>query len=202
MWTRPNVLETSRLWRSVMHRLAEEYPDVQYEDVLVDNCAMQLVKDPGQFDVVVTENMFGDILSDEASMVTGSIGLLPSASIGDTAPGLYEPIPRLRPRHCGSGQGQPIATILSVAMMFSYSFHLAAEADAVEAAVDAVLAEGWRTPDIAGPGVTPIGTQKMGDSSAVILVENRQPKGCPVSCVCPLHMVYWLYLVTERGTNQ
>ena len=158
-----NVLETSRLWRSVMHRLAEEYPDVQYEDVLVDNCAMQLVKDPGQFDVVVTENMFGDILSDEASMVTGSIGLLPSASIGDTAPGLYEPIHGSAPDIAGQDKANPIATILSVAMMFRYSFHLAAEADAVEAAVDAVLAEGWRTPDIAGPGVTPIGTQKMGE---------------------------------------
>ena len=137
-----NVLETSRLWRSVMHRLAEEYPDVQYEDVLVDNCAMQLVKDPGQFDVVVTENMFGDILSDEASM---------------------EPIHGSAPDIAGQDKANPIATILSVAMMFRYSFHLAAEADAVEAAVDAVLAEGWRTPDIAGPGVTPIGTQKMGE---------------------------------------
>ena len=158
-----NVLETSRLWRSVMHRLAEEYADVAYEDVLVDNCAMQLVRDPGQFDVVVTENMFGDILSDEASMVTGSIGLLPSASIGDTAPGLYEPIHGSAPDIAGQDKANPIATILSVAMMFRYSFHLAAEADAVEAAVDAVLAEGWRTPDIAGPGVTPIGTQKMGE---------------------------------------
>ena len=188
-----NVLETSRLWRSVMHRLAEEYPDVQYEDVLVDNCAMQLVKDPGQFDVVVTENMFGDILSDEASMVTGSIGLLPSASIGDTAPNLYgdiisdlcaglvgglgfapsanigaktriyEAVHGSAPDIAGQDKANPIATILSVAMMFRYSFHLAAEADAVEAAVDAVLAEGWRTPDIAGPGVTPIGTQKMGE---------------------------------------
>ena len=158
-----NVLETSRLWRSVMHRLAEEYSDVQYEDVLVDNCAMQLVKDPGQFDVVVTENMFGDILSDEASMVTGSIGLLPSASIGDTAPGLYEPIHGSAPDIAGQDKANPIATILSVAMMFRYSFHLAAEADAVEAAVDAVLSEGWRTPDIAEPGVTPIGTRQMGD---------------------------------------
>ena len=158
-----NVLETSRLWRSVMHRLAEEYSDVQYEDVLVDNCAMQLVRDPGQFDVVVTENMFGDILSDEASMVTGSIGLLPSASIGDTAPGLYEPIHGSAPDIAGQDKANPIATILSVAMMFRYSFHLSAEADAVEQAVDAVLAQGWRTPDIAEPGVTPIGTQKMGE---------------------------------------
>ena len=158
-----NVLETSRLWRSVMHRLAEEYPDVQYEDVLVDNCAMQIVKDPGQFDVVVTENMFGDILSDEASMVTGSIGLLPSASIGDSAPGLYEPIHGSAPDIAGQDKANPIATILSVAMMFRYSFHLAAEADAIEAAVDQVLGEGWRTPDIAEPGVVPIGTRQMGD---------------------------------------
>ena len=134
-----------------MHRLAEEYSDVSYEDVLVDNCAMQLVRDPGQFDVVVTENMFGDILSDEASMVTGSIGLLPSASIGDTAPGLYEPIHGSAPDIAGQDKANPIATILSVAMMFRYSFHLAAEAQAIEDAVDAVLAEGWRTADIAPP---------------------------------------------------
>ena len=157
-----NVLETSRLWRRVMHRLAEEYSDVAYEDVLVDNCAMQLVKDPSQFDVVVTENMFGDILSDEASMVTGSIGLLPSASIGDTAPGLYEPIHGSAPDIAGQDKANPIATILSVAMMFRYSFHLAEEADCVEKAVDAVLAEGWRTADIAAPGETAIGTLEMG----------------------------------------
>ena len=157
-----NVLETSRLWRRVMHRLAEEYPDVAYEDVLVDNCAMQLVKDPSQFDVVVTENMFGDILSDEASMVTGSIGLLPSASIGDTAPGLYEPIHGSAPDIAGQDKANPIATILSVAMMFRYSFHLAEEADCVEQAVDAVLADGWRTADIAAAGETAIGTLDMG----------------------------------------
>ena len=127
-----NVLETSRLWRQVMHRLAEEYSDVEYEDVLVDNAAMQLVRDPSQFDVVVTENMFGDILSDEASMITGSIGLLPSASIGDTAPGLYEPIHGSAPDIAGQDKANPIATILSVAMMLRYSFHLADEANAVE----------------------------------------------------------------------
>ncbi|HWS42009.1 MAG TPA: 3-isopropylmalate dehydrogenase [Pseudoflavonifractor sp.] len=158
-----NVLETSRLWRSVMHRLAEEYPDVDYEDVLVDNCAMQLVRDPSQFDVVVTENMFGDILSDEASMVTGSIGLLPSASIGDSAPGLYEPIHGSAPDIAGQDRANPIAAILSVAMMLRYSFQLFAEADAVERAVDAVLAEGWRTADIAGPGADSIGTKRMGE---------------------------------------
>ncbi len=158
-----NVLETSRLWRGVMHRLAEEYADVEYEDVLVDNCAMQIVRDPGQFDVIVTENMFGDILSDEASMVTGSIGLLPSASMGDSAPALYEPIHGSAPDIAGQDKANPIATILSAAMMLRYSFHLAKEADAVERAVDAVLDAGWRTPDIAEPGVAPIGTEKMGD---------------------------------------
>ena len=158
-----NVLETSRLWRQVMHRLAEEYADVAYEDVLVDNAAMQLVRDPGQFDVVVTENMFGDILSDEASMITGSIGLLPSASIGDCAPGLYEPIHGSAPDIAGQDKANPVATILSVAMMFRYSFNLPAEAQAIETAVDAVLNEGWRTADIAKPGEEAIGTIKMGE---------------------------------------
>ena len=158
-----NVLETSRLWRSVMHRLSAEYSDVAYEDVLVDNCAMQLVRDPGQFDVIVTENMFGDILSDEASMVTGSIGLLPSASIGDRAPGLYEPIHGSAPDIAGQDKADPIATILSVAMMFRYSFQRAQEAEDIERAVDAVLAEGWRTPDIAKPGESTVGTRRMGE---------------------------------------
>ncbi len=156
-----NVLETSRLWRATMHRLAEEYSDVQYEDMLVDNCAMQLVRDPAQFDVVVTENMFGDILSDEASMITGSIGLLPSASIGDTAPGLYEPIHGSAPDIAGQDKANPIATILSAAMMLRYSFHLAEEAAAVENAVDKVLAMGYHTADMAGEGA-PIGTKEMG----------------------------------------
>ena len=157
-----NVLETSRLWRSVMHRLAGEYPDVTYEDVLVDNCAMQIVRDPSQFDVLVTENMFGDILSDEASMVTGSIGLLPSASIGDSAPGLYEPIHGSAPDIAGQDKANPIATILSVAMMFRYSFQRPEEANAIERAVDMVLADGWRTADIAKQGEKVIGTQEMG----------------------------------------
>lgn len=158
-----NVLATSRLWREVMHRLAAEYPDVTYEDMLVDNCAMQIVRNPGQFDVVVTENMFGDILSDEASQVTGSIGLLPSASLGAQAPGLYEPIHGSAPDIAGQDKANPMATILSVAMMFRYSFQLSAEADAVENAVDAVLAEGWHTADIAGRPDKLVGTKKMGE---------------------------------------
>lgn len=157
-----NVLETSRLWRATMHRLAAEYPEVAYEDMLVDNCAMQLVRNPGQFDVVVTENMFGDILSDEASMITGSIGLLPSASIGDTAPGLYEPIHGSAPDIAGQDKANPIATILSVAMMFRYSFQLPQEAQAIEAAVDQVLAEGWHTADTAGDPGQLVGTVEMG----------------------------------------
>ena len=157
-----NVLETSRLWREIMHKLAGEYSDIEYEDVLVDNCAMQLVRDPGQFDVVVTENMFGDILSDEASMITGSIGLLPSASIGDTAPGLYEPIHGSAPDIAGQNKANPIATILSVAMMFRYSFKLSAEADNIEQAVDRVLAQGWHTADMAGDSSKTVGTVEMG----------------------------------------
>ncbi len=156
-----NVLETSRLWRSVMHRLAAEYPDVAYTDMLVDNCAMQLVRNPAQFDVVVTENMFGDILSDEASMITGSIGLLPSASIGDNAPGLFEPIHGSAPDIAGQDKANPIAAVLSAAMMFRYSFRLPEEADAIEAAVDKTLADGWRTADLAGEGSF-VGTKRMG----------------------------------------
>lgn len=156
-----NVLETSRLWRSVMHKLSEEYPDVEYADMLVDNCAMQIVRDPSQFDVVVTENMFGDILSDEASMVTGSIGLLASASMGDGNPALYEPIHGSAPDIAGQNKANPIATILSAAMMLRYSFGLMDEATAIENAVDAVLAEGYHTADIAGEG-EPVGTVEMG----------------------------------------
>ncbi len=156
-----NVLETSRLWRETVHRLAAEYPDVEVEDILVDNMAMQLVKDPSRFDVVVTENMFGDILSDEASQITGSIGLLPSASIGDAAPGLYEPIHGSAPDIAGQDKANPIATILSAAMMLRYSFHLSAEAAAIENAVDRVLEAGWRTADIARDGDAPIGCVEM-----------------------------------------
>ena len=156
-----NVLATSRLWREVMHRLAAEYPDVEYEDMLVDNTAMQLVKHPSQFDVVVTENMFGDILSDEASMLAGSLGMLPSASLGETAPGLYEPSHGSAPKYAGLDKANPIATILSVSMMFRYSLNLPEESKAIEDAVDAVLAEGWHTYDIPGDGEL-VGTKKMG----------------------------------------
>lgn len=147
-----NVLESSRLWREVMHRLAPEYPDVTLSDMLVDNAAMQLVRSPAQFDVVVTSNMFGDILSDEASQITGSIGLLPSASLGDTKRGLYEPIHGSAPDIAGTGKANPIATILSAAMMLRWSFDLAEEAACIEDAVSAVLQAGYRTADIAAGG--------------------------------------------------
>lgn len=145
-----NVLETSRLWRRTMHALAEEYPEVEYSDMFVDNAAMQLVRDPKQFDVIVTSNMFGDILSDEASQITGSIGMLPSASLGDSTRGMYEPIHGSAPDIAGQNKADPIATILSAAMMLRYSFGLAAEADAIETAVDKVLNAGYRTADLMG----------------------------------------------------
>jgi 3-isopropylmalate dehydrogenase len=157
-----NVLESSRLWREEMHKLAEEYPSVAYSDMLVDNAAMQIVRTPRQFDVIVTSNIFGDILSDEASMVTGSIGLLPSASLGDSKCGLYEPIHGSAPDIAGQGKANPIATILSAAMMLRYSFDLAREADAIENAVTAILEEGMRTFDILGGSkVKPLTTQEM-----------------------------------------
>ncbi len=156
-----NVLETSRLWRSIMHKLSAEYPEVEYNDFYVDNAAMQLVRDPSAFDVVATENMFGDILSDEASMITGSIGLLPSASMGDKAPALYEPIHGSAPDIAGQDKANPIATILSAAMMLKYSFKLSDEADAIEKAVDKALDDGWRTPDMTG-GKAVVGTKEMG----------------------------------------
>ena len=143
-----NVLDSSRLWKAVMHRLAAEYPDVELSDMLVDNCAMQIVKNPAQFDVVVTENMFGDILSDEASMITGSIGMIPSSSLGKTSCGLYEPIHGSAPDIAGMDVANPIGTILSAAMMLKYSFDMANEADAIERAVGAVLDAGYRTADI------------------------------------------------------
>lgn len=148
-----NVLETSRLWKETVHRLQEtEYPDVVLDDMYVDNAAMQIVRDPSFFDVIVTSNMFGDILSDEASQVTGSIGLLASASLGDTKRGMYEPIHGSAPDIAGTGLANPIATILSAAMMLRYSFDLGKEADCIEEAVNKVLEAGWRTKDIAAPG--------------------------------------------------
>ena len=147
-----NVLETSRLWKETVHRLHdEEYPDIKLDDMYVDNAAMQLVRDPSFFDVIVTSNMFGDILSDEASQVTGSIGLLASASLGDTKCGMYEPIHGSAPDIAGTGLANPIATILSAAMMPRYSFSLSDEAECIENAVAKVLEEGWRTKDIAAP---------------------------------------------------
>ena len=155
-----NVLETSRLWRKIMHEVAKDYPDVELSDMLVDNAAMQLVRNPSQFDVIVTSNMFGDILSDEASQITGSIGMLPSASLGDTKRGLYEPIHGSAPDIAGQGKANPIATILSAAMMLLYSFDMKKESDAIVNAVDKVLEKGYRTADLAR-GKTPLTTKEM-----------------------------------------
>lgn len=160
-----NVLASSRLWREVMHGLAEKHPDIEYADMLVDNAAMQLVRDPSQFDVIVTSNMFGDILSDEASMTTGSIGMLPSASLGEGSLGLYEPIHGSAPDIAGKDIANPIATVLSASMMLKYAFKLDKEAQAIDAAVQRALDEGYRTADIKGLGaaVRPVGTVEMGD---------------------------------------
>ena len=165
-----NVLATMRVWREVAHEVAAEYPDIEYEDVLVDAMAMYLINRPAAFDVVVTGNMFGDILSDEASMITGSLGMLPSAALGEAGSiGLYEPIHGSAPDIAGKGIANPLATILSVAMMLRWSFGLHTEADAVETAVSHILAAGHRTGDIAGPGQKPVGTVEMGDLVAQAL---------------------------------
>ena len=153
-----------------MHRLAQEYPDVELSDMLVDNCAMQIVKDPSQFDVIVTENMFGDILSDEASMITGSIGMIPSSSMGATGCGLYEPIHGSAPDIAGTDKANPIGTILSAAMLLRYSFDMTQEADCIESAVSKVLDAGWRTADIMAEGCTLVGCTQMG----TLILENMK----------------------------
>ncbi|MDD6147410.1 MAG: 3-isopropylmalate dehydrogenase, partial [Lachnospiraceae bacterium] len=164
-----NVLDTSRLWKKTMHELAEEYPDVELTDMLVDNCAMQIVKDPSQFDVIVTENMFGDILSDEASQITGSIGMIPSSSLGAGTVGLYEPIHGSAPDIAGQDLANPVGTILSAAMMLRYSFDMEKEADAIEAAVSRYLDDGYRTADIMEEGMKRVGCKECGDRIAAYL---------------------------------
>ena len=158
-----NILESSRLWREVVTDVSKEYPDVSLEHLYVDNAAMQLIRNPRQFDVIVTTNMFGDILSDEASMITGSIGMLPSASLGENSFGMYEPIHGSAPDIAGQDKANPIATVLSIAMLLRYTLNLEKEAQTIENAVNKVLEEGYRTGDIMSPGKTLVGTSKMGE---------------------------------------
>jgi 3-isopropylmalate dehydrogenase len=164
-----NVLETSQLWREVVIEVAKEYPDVELSHMYVDNAAMQLLRDPKQFDVIVTGNMFGDILSDEASMLTGSIGMLPSASLDANNKGMYEPIHGSAPDIAGKNLANPLATILSAAMMLRYSFNQDQAANRIEAAVTKVLAQGLRTADIHSPGMEKVGTVQMGDAVVAAL---------------------------------
>jgi 3-isopropylmalate dehydrogenase len=158
-----NVLESSRLWREVANRVASDYPDVDLNHMLVDNAAMQLIRNPRQFDVIVTENMFGDILSDEASMLTGSLGMLPSASLGVEGPGLYEPIHGSAPDIAGKDIANPLATILSVALLLRHSLGLIDEADAIEKAVEQALEQGYRTHDIGSEWERVLCTMQMGE---------------------------------------
>lgn len=167
-----NVLESSRLWRSIVTEVAKDYPEVELSHMYIDNAAMQMVRNPKQFDVIVTSNIFGDILSDEASMITGSIGMLPSASLAKGNFGMYEPVHGSAPDIAGQNKANPMATILSVAMMLRYTFGLSQEADDVEAAVKSVLSAGYRTSDIMSPGKKPLGTKEAGDQIVAAIDKN------------------------------
>ncbi len=171
MIDKANVLDTSKLWRAIGYEIAKQYPEIDYDYMLVDNTAMQLVKNPSQFDVIVTENMFGDILSDEASMITGSIGMIPSSSLGETTVGMYEPVHGSAPDIAGQNIANPIGTILSAAMMLKYSFDMDAESDAIEAAVNKVLDDGLRTVDIMSEGMTKVSCSGMGEAVAKAVAE-------------------------------